>query len=260
MNAIFLSNYNDLCVYKVEIDDLYLTLPQPIVFNDSNRLNTKQEKYYLVSNRIYPYMPNNRNIEKHVPFRAAKLISLTLFIIFVIASVILIPSLMFGLKRSINNDLKDQDTIRTIEPFQCYSSSFNSVLNTSSISNCTNTNSCLLSHSYNGSDYYMGMCNDYNVDFNAVSITLSKVIHVNYCEQTLCNNQNTLLNLLNTRDICINKTLIYPIPSLNNSISVSQCYTCSFCFLKDESKSSTIQNCNTNTINFCEVIFYLKKI
>lgn len=238
-------NFIYACAFDVAIDEsdlLRLTLPRPITFYNIQAANRCMYRPLKFSNRVHPLRSNS-----HVPFRAAKLIALSLFIAFCVLATVLIPSLLFGLKKSESGlDTNPVELVYKLASFQCYGYASN---NQSIITNCSESNSCLISRIKNDSIYLNTMCNNYGIDFDVKSITRTKIVEVKYCTQSLCNDMLTLETSF-SEDNCLNKTLLYPLPEVNTT-GVSQCYSCSNCLTSSNSTVS-IENCNFNK-NLCQV-------
>lgn len=255
------------CSYDIQIDSdeiLNISFPQPITQFDlqaaNNDLFTNLKGFKISNNKIQPI--DGPKIRLRTNKQNHKIVALITLLIILIVMFILTTSLIIGLRTNRTNLHDETSTTKTTleysinsrQSFQCYSSTISDFFNySSSVVDCGN--SCLLTKTIElNFTYLSGTCNDFGSNLDIISISVNKIFMVKYCIDNLCNTETALQVTFSDNDlVCYNKTLLYPVPELN-SMSVEQCYSCSYC-LNDSNSSFNIENCSSEVAHFCEVIY-----
>lgn len=255
----------DQCSYDIKIDSddiLTISFPQPISQFDllaaNNALFTNLKGFKCLNNKIQPI--DGPKIRLRTNNKNHKIVALITILIVLTVIFILITSLILGLRRDMTNSHEETSTSKTTleysihsrQSFQCYSSTISDFFNySSSVVDCDN--SCLLTKTVAlNFTFLSGTCNNFGSNLDIISITKNKIFMVKYCIDNLCNTETVLQNAFSHNDlICYNKTKLYPLPELN-SMSVEQCYSCSYC-LNDFNISFSVENCSSEVAHFCEV-------
>ena len=259
----------------IEIDpneDLNLALPRPLNVIDlaeqtSLSIDTKKNTIFR-SNRVHPIQlkfDKNKTPNK-------RLIFCIIFLIIIIISLVFIIILIEINVNNKNSTTTIETTFQTnsylststSEQFKCYSSTFSSRENTSTIETCNNSYSCLMSKTIIKSNeslsYLSGGCNKYRFNFNVISINLHQVFMLKICYDSLCNTETVSYESFQNDPDCQNKTApISSLPDLDNLTGgVEQCYHCYYCLFDDFNNSTQIQNCPSTKLNSCQVNFWKK--
>ena len=255
----------DACTnnFLIEIDQnetLRIAIPKPLNVINLLEKTSFQKQSIFSSNRIQP-AANHLESNKNKTLNPRLLFCIIILIIIIISLVFIL--VLIKLNPSNNNNSTTLDTVPTTlsyiyqgstfnQPFQCYSSTLSSFFNTSTIENCNNAYSCTMTKtvvkSNNSTSYLSSECNQLRFDFNLISIDVNQIFMLKICYSQLCNTESALIESFfqNDTNCQINKTLVSPLPDLNNLTEVKQCYDCSYCLFEDFDHRTQIQNCPSN--------------
>lgn len=239
----FFKEKNRDCIYTVDscnfnslidtFEVLNVALPQPIDPLSLQNVNSKQivesnrqlNTEYCFANQIHPNGQAQRN-----SFLGSSKFKITIIVLFALTLLVLVFILIVGLllalskfNSNINSNLQTNQST-----FLCYSSTYSVILNKSTISTCslsnsftgpsTNNNnnlaeSCSLSYTIEKTinlSYLRGDCNRNGLIYDEFTITNNQIYLLKHCSWgKLCNNGSQMINTFsNSSELICSKYLL----------------------------------------------------